>query len=406
MKGDGQGTVLNFIPSSTLTDAIQLQGQTQGIQDLNIRANGNITNHIHIVPIPHTLYTPGSWGRIKNIQFWSPNTTISAVHYPGQHGIFHDSTATAGSEESSFWWQVENCHFMNLETGIKGDNNVWATSMLITNPVTIYCRNGIDIYGAQYIVQGGWFQGSDMLYGVFLRGTARQNHIYNCIGEAVDQGPLAGQQVACVGIASGAVENEIIGCSNGYATANPNCHSVYDVSGNTTNMIMDYDFKASPTTGRLKHFRFDGQSAYLKDIGTAGGTGIMTMAPLTPGQFMHTQLISGITSAPSTNNLRNVFRFHNRGSGTDEEYLDMWAQGTDGFKIFTYKSGAGVARNLKIGGNATTVVEVGDNTLGFFGTTPIAKKAANANTSGATTPQLETEVNELKQLLRDYGLMA
>jgi len=44
--------------------------------------------------------------------------------------------------------------------------------------------------------------------------------------------------------------------------------------------------------------------------------------------------------------------------------------------------------------------------LGFFNKTPIAQKAANADTSGASLAALETEVNELKQLLRDYGLMA
>lgn len=34
------------------------------------------------------------------------------------------------------------------------------------------------------------------------------------------------------------------------------------------------------------------------------------------------------------------------------------------------------------------------------------QQAANANTSGATLAALETEVNEIKQLLRDVGLMA
>jgi hypothetical protein len=45
-------------------------------------------------------------------------------------------------------------------------------------------------------------------------------------------------------------------------------------------------------------------------------------------------------------------------------------------------------------------------TVGFFGTTPATQAAANADTSGATLGELETEVNELKQLLRDYGLLA
>ena len=42
----------------------------------------------------------------------------------------------------------------------------------------------------------------------------------------------------------------------------------------------------------------------------------------------------------------------------------------------------------------------------FWGATPVVQPSANADTSGATLGQLETEVNELKQLLRDIGLMA
>lgn len=45
------------------------------------------------------------------------------------------------------------------------------------------------------------------------------------------------------------------------------------------------------------------------------------------------------------------------------------------------------------------------STVGFFGVTPVTRRPANANTSGATLAALETEVNELKQLLRDYGLL-
>lgn len=45
-------------------------------------------------------------------------------------------------------------------------------------------------------------------------------------------------------------------------------------------------------------------------------------------------------------------------------------------------------------------------TVGFYGTVPATQRPANADTSGATLVALETEVNELKQLLRDYGLLA
>jgi hypothetical protein len=59
----------------------------------------------------------------------------------------------------------------------------------------------------------------------------------------------------------------------------------------------------------------------------------------------------------------------------------------------------GTASGVKIG-TATS------QKLGFYDKTPIVQPSANADTSGATLGQLETEVNELKALLRSLGLMA
>jgi hypothetical protein len=44
--------------------------------------------------------------------------------------------------------------------------------------------------------------------------------------------------------------------------------------------------------------------------------------------------------------------------------------------------------------------------VGFFGGTAVARPAAIADTAGATLAALEAEVNKLKQLLRNYNLMA
>ena len=44
--------------------------------------------------------------------------------------------------------------------------------------------------------------------------------------------------------------------------------------------------------------------------------------------------------------------------------------------------------------------------MGFWGVAPVNQPDANADTSGATTNQLETEINELKALLREVGFMA
>jgi hypothetical protein len=45
-------------------------------------------------------------------------------------------------------------------------------------------------------------------------------------------------------------------------------------------------------------------------------------------------------------------------------------------------------------------------TVGFYGAAPISQPAANPDTSGATLGALETEVNQIKALLRSLGLMA
>lgn len=72
-------------------------------------------------------------------------------------------------------------------------------------------------------------------------------------------------------------------------------------------------------------------------------------------------------------------------------------------------SGAAIADATNIDLGSTTGTKIGTATtqkLGFFNAAPVTQRPANANTSGATLVALETEVNELKQLLRDYGLLA
>lgn len=44
--------------------------------------------------------------------------------------------------------------------------------------------------------------------------------------------------------------------------------------------------------------------------------------------------------------------------------------------------------------------------IGFYGATPVVQPSANPDTSGATLAALETEVNQVKQALRDVGLLA
>ena len=57
-------------------------------------------------------------------------------------------------------------------------------------------------------------------------------------------------------------------------------------------------------------------------------------------------------------------------------------------------------------GTGTKIAPDATRKIAFWGATPIVQPSANADTSGATLGQLETEVNELKALLRSLGLMA
>lgn len=85
---------------------------------------------------------------------------------------------------------------------------------------------------------------------------------------------------------------------------------------------------------------------------------------------------------------------------------------TDGYNVLTFNA-AGTQMTPKDGMNivagTTTGNSFGNSTsqkISFYGKTPIVQPAANADTSGATLAQLETEVNELKAMLRSLGLMA
>lgn len=56
--------------------------------------------------------------------------------------------------------------------------------------------------------------------------------------------------------------------------------------------------------------------------------------------------------------------------------------------------------------NTAITIGASADTLTFYGGTPIVREPANADTTGATLANLEIEVNQLKQLLRNYNLMA
>lgn len=66
-----------------------------------------------------------------------------------------------------------------------------------------------------------------------------------------------------------------------------------------------------------------------------------------------------------------------------------------------FLNAGGSLPEITISGNLTAT----STTLGFFGATPVTQPAANPDTSGATLPNLEIEVNQLKATLRSLGLL-
>lgn len=65
------------------------------------------------------------------------------------------------------------------------------------------------------------------------------------------------------------------------------------------------------------------------------------------------------------------------------------------------------AKNIHLGTTTGSMLATAaDQKLGFWGKTPVVQPVASADTSGASLTDLETEVNQLKALLRSVGLMA
>ena len=92
--------------------------------------------------------------------------------------------------------------------------------------------------------------------------------------------------------------------------------------------------------------------------------------------------------------------------GVNSTIPTMWltdSGGVGGVGNLLFNDGANIQVDTTTG---TQIATAATQKLGFFGVTPIVQPAANPDTSGATLTQLETEVNEVKQTLRNLGLMA
>ena len=64
-------------------------------------------------------------------------------------------------------------------------------------------------------------------------------------------------------------------------------------------------------------------------------------------------------------------------------------------------------RNIQLAlGVGTKIGTAATQKIGLWGVTPVVQPSANADTSGITLANLEIEVNQVKQTLRDVGIIA
>lgn len=107
--------------------------------------------------------------------------------------------------------------------------------------------------------------------------------------------------------------------------------------------------------------------------------------------------------APAGTTAAAAIYITNAPTGATDNYA-LWVDaGTSRFDGGLDLSAANIATDTTTG---TKIGTAATQKIGFYNATPIVQPAANPDTSGATLAALETEVNQVKQTLRDLGLMA
>ena len=204
----------------------------------------------------------------------------------------------------------------------------------------------------------------------------------------------------------------------GYYAAGAAYPAKYQDGVHNTNVVGDY------ITGN----QFS--KIYVPATGGIGGTGILSIEARNAAAAFVTELISGSDSFSTVlswynNSKSERMTFSRTSSQMIMESIRQTAGGTLRPIVFRMNDVPGgvapeafrilingdiqIADTRNIVLNATTGTKIGTATtqkLGFFNKTPIAQKAAIVDTSSGVVATVETEVNKLKQLLRDYGLMA
>ena len=237
LRGEGSGTLFNFVPGSTLSYGILIRSDYVSLRDFRIKGNSNTNNLVKAISSTSHF---SDRVNIFNCQFQGTNAWASLAPISGQNGIWRDAS-TAGSIKL-YWWKIIGCSFDSLDKGIVGTGGANDTSMQIEACDFYDCTTGIELYANEHVINNVYFQG-DLDYGVtgvHVLGTSNENIITNIVHE------LHKTATNCEGVKldSGASRNKISNVYSGYNDNNL-VVSVRDNSGNGTNVIAPYIYQGA-----------------------------------------------------------------------------------------------------------------------------------------------------------------
>jgi hypothetical protein len=168
LEGEGFGTMLDFTPSSTVTDAILLRMANCGLSNMRIRANSNVTNLVNAKALGSGFRHDYGW--ISHVMFDGGNvadiTYGSSSVITGQNGLIITGDT---ANKSLFFWKINDCDFRQLDIGIHCFD-AWATSTHQTNNTFMFCETAEKISGGQHNISNIWVQGdaTHSRYGIYL----------------------------------------------------------------------------------------------------------------------------------------------------------------------------------------------------------------------------------------------
>jgi hypothetical protein len=388
--GFGPGTFLNFVPTGALTNGIILKMAYALLSKLRIRGNSNVVNLVRREGVnwgTDNTHPVANHGIIEYCKFEGANArgTDYVPIITGQTGIYDPGTYTPPNLLVPFHWNIYANTFVSLDTGIN-QGGIMATSAHITDNKMQYVNTGVDIAGNQNIVTGLWVQGrSDVGHtGVRLRSNVSNNEIHSVVCELAKTSPSTNSQA--IQIDSGAARNSMSGISNALATAATTGTAcvVRDSSGNNLNRY-DYAFLTGGTKDNFSH------NVSLQNCDITGG--VLDKGGVKDGYFEMTNYF-GYTvpfqstgtnvpaildlkpthTAASTTRQAGTLYVRNLADTANNEFLQIMANGVNGYVVGATKSGSGTNRDLTIQANlvdamvfkgASNQIEV-KNTMDFI----------------------------------------